>query len=66
MEPFEVSYKTTGRSGRRSRTVTCVLCPTVLAQRMGLAEPIFFDAGDIEVDWRAPQSQAYRELFGQI
>ena len=63
MEPFEVSYKTTGRAGKRSRSVTFVLCPTVIAQRLGIAEPIFVEAGDVEVDWMAPVSPAYRALF---
>ena len=63
MEPFEVSYKTTGKGGQRSRSVTCVLCPTVMAQRLGLAEPIFVEVGDVEVDWMAPVSAAYRALF---
>jgi len=63
MEPFEVSYKTTGRSRKRSRSVTCVLCPTVIAQRLGIAEPIFVEVGDVEVDWMAPVSSAYRALF---
>lgn len=53
MEPFEVSYKTIGR----------VLCPTVLAQRLGFAEPIFVEVGDVEVDWMAPVSAAYQALF---
>ena len=66
MEPFEVSYKTTGRSRKRSRSVTCVLCPTVIAQRLGLAEPIFVEVGDVEVDWSAPSSQAYKELFEKL
>ena len=63
MEPFEVSYKTTGRSGQKSRSVTCVLCPTVIAKRLGFAEPIFVEVGDVEVDWMAPVSAAYRALF---
>ena len=63
MEPFEVSYKTIGRCGQRSRSVTCVLCPTAIAQRLGLAEPIFVEVGDVEVDWMAPVSAAYQALF---
>lgn len=66
MEPFEVSYKTTGRSRQKSRSVTCVLCPTVIAKRLGLAEPIFVEAGDISVDWSAPVSEAYRALFDVV
>ena len=66
MEPFEVSYKTIGRSRKRSRSVTCVLCPTVIAQRLGLAEPIFVEVGDVDVDWMAPVSPAYRALFDVV
>ena len=66
MEPFEVSYKTTGWVGKRSRSVTFVLCPTVIAQRLGIAEPIFVEAGDVEVDWMAPVSPAYRALFDGV
>jgi len=66
MEPFEVSYKTIGRSRKRLRSVTCVLCPTVVAQRLGLAEPIFVEVGDVEVDWMAPVSPAYRALFDGV
>jgi hypothetical protein len=63
MQPFEVSYTTTGRSGKKARNVIGVLCPTVLAQRMGLARPIFVSLGDVVVDWTAPQSEAYRAMF---
>lgn len=65
MEPFEVSYVMTGRSGKKERRVTGVLCPTVLAQRMGLAAPIFVQLGDVEVDWNAPQSDGYRAMFDE-
>ena len=63
MEPFEVSYTTTGRSGKKARNVICVLCPTVLAQRLGMAQPIFVSLGDVVVDWNAPQSEGYRAMF---
>lgn len=63
MQPFEVSYTTTGRSGKKERNVIGVLCPTVLAQRMGLARPIFVSLGDVEVDWSAPPSDGYRAMF---
>lgn len=63
MQPLEVSYTTTGRSGKKERNVIGVLCPTVLAQRMGLARPIFVSLGDVEVDWSAPPSDGYRAMF---
>ena len=63
MEPFEVSYVTTGRSGKKERNVICVLCPTVIAQRLDLAMPIFVELGDVEVNWSAPQSEGYRAMF---
>lgn len=63
--PFEVSYVTAGRSGKKERRVTGVLCPTVLAQRMGLAVPIFVQLGDVKVDWSAPQSAGYRAMFDE-
>lgn len=63
MQPFEVSYTTTGRSGKKARNVIGVLCPTVVAQRMGLARPIFVALGDVKVDWSAQQSEGYRAMF---
>ena len=63
MQPFEVSYTTTGRSGKKVRNVIGVLCPTVVAQRMGWARPIFVALGDVVVDWSAPQSDGYRAMF---
>lgn len=63
MQPFEVSYTTTGRSGKKARNVIGVLCPTVVAQRMGLARPIFVALGDVVVDWEAPQSEGYVAMF---
>ena len=63
MQPFEVSYTMTGRNGKKVRNVIGVLCPTVIAQRMGLARPIFVSLGDIEVDWNAPQSDGYVAMF---
>lgn len=63
MEPFEVSYTTTGRSGKKARNVIGVLCPTVLAQRLSLASPIFVSLGDVSVDWSSPQSAGYRAMF---
>ena len=63
MEPFEVSYVTTGRSGKKERNVIGVLCPTVIAQRLDLARPIFVERGDVEVDWSMPQSAGYRAMF---
>lgn len=63
MQPFEVSYTTTGRKRKKERNVIGVLCPTVLAQRMGLARPIFVSLGDVVVDWNAPQSEGYLAMF---
>lgn len=63
MQPFEVSYTTTGRNGKKSRNVIGVLCPTVIAQRMGVARPIFVSLGDVAVDWNAPQSEGYLAMF---
>lgn len=58
-EPFEVSYVTTGRKGKRTRNVIGVLCPTVLAQSLGAAPvPIFVSLGDVQVDWNTPPSAA--------
>lgn len=64
MQPFEVSYTTTGRNGKKARNVIGVLCPTVIAQRLGFARPIFVALGDVVVDWSAPQSEGYRAMFG--
>lgn len=63
MQPFEVSYTTTGRKGKKARNVIGVLCPTVIAQRMGIARPIFVSLGDVVVDWEAPTSDGYRAMF---
>ncbi len=63
MQPLEVSYKSIGRKGKKARTVIGVLCPTVLAQRLGLAMPIFVSLGDVTVDWTAQQSDGYRAMF---
>lgn len=63
MQPFEVSYTTTGRKRKKERNVIGVLCPTVLAQRLGLARPIFVSLGDVVVDWEAPTSDGYRAMF---
>lgn len=63
MEPFEVSYKTTGRKGKKTRNVIGVLCPTVLAQVIRLARPIFVNLGDVYVNWDAPQSAGYVYMF---
>lgn len=63
MQPLEVSYTTMGRSGKKSRNVIGVLCPIVIAQRLGLARPIFISLGDVVVDWNAPQSEGYRAMF---
>ena len=63
MQPFEVSYTTTGRKGKKARNVIGVLCPTVIAQRLGLARPIFVSLGDVVVDWNAPQSEGYLAVF---
>lgn len=62
-EPFEVTYTTTGKKRRTTRNVVGVLCPTVLAQRLGLARPIFVDLGDVDVDWNAPQTAGYASMF---
>lgn len=45
-----------------TRDVIGVMCPTVLAQRLGLAQPIFVSLGDVIVDWSAPTSASYRVL----
>ena len=63
MQPFEVSYTSTGRKGKKTRNVIGVLCPTVIAQRLGMARPIFVELGDVVVDWNAPQSEGYRAMF---
>ncbi len=63
MEPFEVSYTTIGRKGKKSRNVIGVLCPTVLAQLIGNSRPIFVSLGDVDVDWSAPQSEGYKAMF---
>ena len=61
MQPFEVSYTTTGK--RKRRNVIGVLCPTVVALRLGLARPIFVEMGDVAVDWSEPTSAGYDALF---
>jgi len=66
MQPFEVSYTTTGRKGKKERNVIGVLCPTVISQRMGLARPIFVSLGDVVVDWNTEQSEGYRAMFENI
>lgn len=63
MQPFEVSYTSTGRRGKKTRNVIGVLCPTVIAQRLGMARPIFIALGDVTVDWNSPQSEGYRAMF---
>jgi hypothetical protein len=63
MEPFEVSYTTTGRKGKKERNVIGVLCPTALAQRMELAAPIFVSLGNVEVDWNAIPSAGFMTVF---
>lgn len=62
MEPFEVSYSTDSR-GNKTRNVVGVFCPTVIAQRLGIARPIFVSLGDVHVNWDAPQSEGYRAMF---
>lgn len=57
MQPFEISYTTTGRN------VIGVLYSTVIAQRLGLAKPIFVALGNVKVDWDAPQSEGYQAMF---
>lgn len=63
MQPFEVSYTTVGRKGKKTRNVVGVLCPTVLAQQLGLARPIFISLGDVVVDWDEPQSEGYLAMY---
>jgi hypothetical protein len=63
IQPFEVSYTTTGRKCKKTRNVIGVLCPTVIAQRLGLAQPIFISLGNVEVDWNLPQSDGYIAMF---
>jgi len=63
MQPFEVSYTTTGRKGKKARNVIGVLCPTVIAQRLFGVRPIFVSLGDVSVDWNMPQSDGYRAMF---
>lgn len=63
MQPFEVSYTTTGRKGKKERNVIGVLCPTVIAQSLGMARPIFVSLGDVVVDWDAPQSEGYLAMY---
>lgn len=63
MQPFEVSYTTTGRKRKKERNVIGVMCPTVIAQRLGLARPIFVSLEDVVVDWNAPQSEGYLAVF---
>ena len=65
-EPFEVAYTTTGRKRQKTRNVVGVLCPTVLAQRLGFAQPIFVDLGDVVVDWSAEQTAGYAAMFDVI
>ncbi len=62
MQPFEVSYTTTGRKRNKVRNVIGVLCPTPLAQYIGLARPIFVSLGDVEVDWNEQQSDGYMAM----
>lgn len=44
------------------RDVIGVMCPSVLAYRMGWARPIFVSLGDVIVDWSVPQSNGYRAM----
>lgn len=62
-EPYEVSYTRTGRNGKRERNVIGVLCPTALSHHMRLAQPIFINMGDVQVDWNKPQSAGYVAAF---
>ena len=66
MQPFEVLYTMTGRKGKSRRNVIGVICPTVLAQRLNLARPIFVSLGDISVDWNAQQSDGYLALVSSV
>jgi len=66
MQPFEVSYVTTGRNGKKIRNVIAVICPTAMAQHMRLAKPIFVSLGDVPVDWSAPVSNGYRAMFKSL
>ena len=63
MQPFEVSYKTVGRKGKRERNVIGVLCPNAIALYMGVAHPIFVNLGDVSVDWTTPMSGGYKAMF---
>lgn len=63
MHPFEVSYKTVGRKGKRERNVIGVLCPNPIALYMGIAHPIFGNLGDVSVDWTAPITSGYKAMF---
>lgn len=63
MQPFEVLYTTSGHKGKKKRNVIGVLCPTALAQYLGIAAPIFVSLGDVVVDWDAPRSAGYRAMF---
>ena len=63
VEPFEVIYTSTGKKRRKTRNVVGVLCPTVLALRLGLARPIFVDLGDVRVDWTTSQTAGFAAMF---
>jgi len=65
IQPFQVSYTTTGRKAKKDRNVIGVLCPTVIAQRLGMARPIFVELGDIVVDWSALPSDGYMEMSNE-
>jgi len=45
-----------------ARDVIGVMCPSVLAYRMGSARAIFVSLGDVIVDWSVPQSNGYRAM----
>lgn len=63
IQPFEVSYITEGRKGRKRRNVIGVLCPTALSQCLGGTQPIFVSLGDVVVNWNAPVSTGYQMMF---
>ena len=65
IQPFEVSYTSSGRKGLKNRDVIGVLCPTVLDQMLWDIQPIFISLGDVYADWKQPTTAGFDFLFSK-
>jgi len=67
MIPHEVCYSSSGKSNKKTRTVVCVICPTVLAQIIGgrRHKAIYIDTGNINCNWEHT-SYGYEMYFNNF